>query len=101
MTLTSIKAKSIPIFKRQGITKAAVFGSYARGDYDKKSDIDFLIKAPKGMSLFDLSGLKIDLEDVLKKEVDVLTYGGINHRLENIILNSQKIIYEARPKKRR
>lgn len=99
MTLKAIKTKAIPIFKRQGITKVAIFGSYAHGTNTKSSDVDFLVKVPKGMTLFGLGGLKVDLEEALKKQVDIVTYGGINHRLKDIILNSQKIIYEQKPKK--
>src|SRR3989344_1787884 len=44
MSIKEIKNKINPILKRNGVAKAAIFGSYARGDQTKKSDIDILIK---------------------------------------------------------
>ena len=96
MTIKTIKKQMIPILKRQGVTKAALFGSAVRGEMKKKSDIDLLVKLEKNKSLFDLVGLKLDLEKKLKRKVDVLTYKGINYRLKDTILNEQKIIYEKK-----
>lgn len=86
----------IPIFKRQGVTKAAFFGSFARGEENKRSDIDILVNLKKNKTLLDLVGLKLELEEELGRKVDVLTYNGINHLLKDIILNEQKIIYEKK-----
>ncbi len=34
----------VPILKRNGVLKAGIFGSYARGEQKKQSDVDILIK---------------------------------------------------------
>ena len=47
------------ILRKNGVVKAGIFGSYARGEAKKNSDIDILIKFKGSKSLFDLSGLKI------------------------------------------
>lgn len=94
MTIQDISTKIIPTLKRQGITKAALFGSHATGEAKKDSDVDLLVEFSERKSLFDLVGLKLDLEEILKKKVDVLTYRSIHPLLRNIILNEQKIIYE-------
>ena len=85
------KNKIILILKKHGVVKAGVFGSYARGEATKKSDIDILIQVRKRkkFSLIDLVGLEQELEEKLKKKVDLLTYNGINHLLKNIILNEE------------
>ncbi len=87
--LEQIKQKALPILKQAGVTRSCVFGSYARGDERGGSDIDILIEPPKTMSLFDLAGLKLDLEEVLGKEVDVITYNSINPLLRDYILKDQ------------
>lgn len=87
--LGQIKKKALPILKKAGIIKSAIFGSYVRGDNTKDSDIDILIEAPKDMSLFDLAGLQIDLEEILNKKVDVITYNSINPLLKDYILKDQ------------
>jgi hypothetical protein len=86
----------VPILKRQGVTKAALFGSFARGEARRKSDIDILVKLRKGTSLFDFAGLKLELEEKIGKKVDLVTYGSIKPRLRDIILRDEKIIYEKR-----
>lgn len=96
MTVTTIKKKIVPILKRQGVLKAAVFGSAAKGKMTKSSDIDILVKLAKNKSLLDLVGLKLDLEDKLGRDIDVISYGGIHPLLKDIILKEQKIIYESK-----
>lgn len=81
--------KIILILKKNGITKAGIFGSYARGDFTKKSDIDILIMPSKNMSLLDISGLKIELEEILNKKVDLVSYNYIHPYLKNEILGSE------------
>jgi len=86
MSQQEIVKKIKPILRKQGVKKAALFGSVARGDNKKNSDVDILIEPPKKFSLLDLSGLKIDLEEILNKKVDILTYDGIHPLLKDIIL---------------
>lgn len=96
MTTQTIKEKILPILKRQGVTKAAFFGSFARGEEGKKSDIDILVNLKKDQSLLDLVGLKLDLQKKLGRKVDLLTYNGIHPLLRDKILNEQKVIYESK-----
>ena len=93
MSVAEIKKKIKPILKRHDVKKAAIFGSHARGEENKKSDIDILIEYKKDdKSLLDLSGLKIELEEKLDKKVDVLTYDSIHPFLKDIILGEQRPI---------
>lgn len=91
MDIEEIKNKINPILKINGVKKAAIFGSYARGDQTKKSDIDILIKYKHDdKSYFDLVGLQFQLERKLKKKVDLLTYGSVHRRLKKEIFDSKK-----------
>jgi predicted nucleotidyltransferase len=76
------------ILKKYGVKKAALFGSYARGDFDKNSDIDILIEPPQHMGI-EFIALKQDLEDGLHKKVDLVSYNGINKYLKKHILAHQ------------
>ncbi len=96
MNIQDISSRIIPILKSQGVLKAALFGSVVRGEAIKNSDVDLLVDLADDKSLLDLVGLKLELEDVLKKKVDVLTYDAIYPPLEEIILNEQQVIYEKR-----
>lgn len=87
--LEEIKTKALPVLKDADVTKAALFGSYARGDNKKDSDIDILIDLPRGKTLLDLVSLKNKLEDVLKNQVDIVEYEGIHPLIKNSILKYQ------------
>ena len=56
------------------------------------SDIDILVEFEGEKSLLDLSGLKIELEEVLGRKVDVLTYNSLHPLLKERILEEQKAI---------
>lgn len=93
MSIADIKNKIKPILKRNDVKKAAIFGSAARGEFKKNSDIDILIEYKNDdKSLLDLSGLKIELEEKLDRKVDILTYDAIHPLLKDIILREQKPI---------
>lgn len=94
--LRDIFSKTIPIFKRCGVIRASLFGSAARDEIKKSSDIDFLIEPSKGTTLFDLVGIKIDLENSLGKKVDIVTYNSLSPLLRDKILKEQRIFYEKR-----
>ncbi len=96
MTTQSIKRQIASILKRQGVTKAALFGSAARGEMKKKSDIDILMEIPKGKSLLDIIRLEFQLEEKLGRKVDIIEYDAIKPLLRDIILSEQKIIYEKK-----
>lgn len=89
-----IKRKIIPVLESEGVIKAAIFGSHATGEAKTNSDVDLLVELEDDKGLLDLVGLKLKLEGVLKKRVDVLTYDAIHPLLKPIILGQQKTIYE-------
>jgi len=76
-----------------GVKRAALFGSFARGDATEDSDIDLLIEFKgKTKSLLDLAALKIKLEESLGKNVDLITYNSLHPLLRDRILSEQVII---------
>jgi len=85
--------KIIPILKKYGVSRASLFGSVIRGEDTKKSDVDILVKFPENMSYFDILDVKFELEDKLKKKVDLVEFDFIKPRLKPYILKEQvKII---------
>lgn len=82
ITIDQIKQKAIPLLKQAGVTKSSVFGSYARGENTKESDIDILVELPIGTGLFGFLSLKRDFEHVFNKKVDLVTYKAIDPRIK-------------------
>lgn len=58
---------------RYEIIEIGVFGSVARGETNDSSDIDIVVKLEK-QDLFNLIGIKQDLEDIFHRCVDVVSY---------------------------
>ena len=90
MTLQDIRSarrdEILKLAARRGAKNVRVFGSVATGDSDERSDVDFLVEMEPGRTLFDLSGLWLDLEAVLHTPVDVVTEKGLRPRVRERIL---------------
>jgi len=74
-TLDDVRAHRDDILRiaaRRGARNIRVFGSIVRGDARPDSDVDFLIDLEAGRTLFDLSELILDLEEELRRNVDVV-----------------------------
>src|SRR5881397_2222723 len=74
-----------------GARDIRVFGSVARGEADEKSDVDFLVEMEPGRSLLDMGGMLMDLQELLGREVDVVTEKGLKPRIRD------RVIAEAVP----
>ncbi len=86
------KAVVTEILKKNGVKKAALFGSFARDEATNTSDIDLLIEFRGKKSLFDLVGLKQELEESLGRSVDLITYNSLHPLLREKILSEQIVI---------
>ena len=69
----------------RGYGQVAVFGSVARKEGRRDSDIDLLVQSPSGSSSFDFVEFKMQLEQVLGREIDLVDYGGLEPRLDDDI----------------
>lgn len=89
ISVRDVKKCIVPTLKQNGVIRAGVFGSVARGEASKKSDVDVLIKFSKGKSFFDLVRLERELRVVLGRKVDLLTYDSVNHLLKDKIFGEE------------
>ena len=92
MTVPEIKKKMIPLLNKYGIKKASLFGSTVKEDSTEDSDIDVLVEMHETATLLELASLKIELEEILKKKVDVLTYDSLHPLLKEKILDEQEAV---------
>ena len=79
------------IAAKHGARNVRIFGSAVRGEAGDGSDVDFLVEMEPGRSLTDLEGLRLDLEDLLGRKVDVITESSLYWLLR------RKILREAQP----
>lgn len=81
----------VALAEAHGATNVRVFGSIARESDDGDSDVDILVDLESGRSLVDLGALLADLQDLLGRQVDVVTAAGLRARIRDSVLA------EARP----
>lgn len=93
MTLTAIRKHITPILKKYNIKRAGVFGSYAKGESSEDSDIDILVELGSEMSLLEFVKIKLELEDLLNRKVDLVEYKAIKRQLKDRILSEEMRIY--------
>ena len=91
-----------PIAERYGVGKIYLFGSYARGEATEESDIDLLVDAEniRGLEFY---GLWSDLENALKKSLDLVTTRSVykqdqddslSIKFRNAVDKDRRIIYD-------
>ena len=71
------RAEIVGVAAIHGASNVRVFGSVIRRETTPASDLDLLVKARPGCSLFDLGGLLEDLQDMLACRVDLVVEDGL------------------------
>ena len=92
LTIDELKEKILPFLKKCGISNAGIFGSFVQGDFDEESDIDIVIEIKKDITLFDFINIKLELEEILNKKVDLVEYSALKPLIRDSILKEQVII---------
>jgi len=88
-SILKLKKKIVPILKRYGVKRAAIFGSFVRGKAKKSSDIDILVEIEADISLLDFVGLKLEIEEALGKKIDLVEYNTLKPSIREEILKEQ------------
>lgn len=78
------------------VLRAALFGSFARSGQTAASDVDVLVDVRPETGLFALEELRLSLERILGRHVDVVSRQGLKPRLLRHIIPEQLIFYEKR-----
>ncbi len=79
------------IAAQHGAYNVRVFGSIVRGEAGPDSDIDLLVDMEPERSLLDMAGLAVDMQELLKCKVDIVTEASIYWLIR------RRILKEARP----
>jgi hypothetical protein len=85
------RAEILDVAARHGAAKVRVFGSVAREQDSRESDIDFLVAVGPETSSWFPAGLILDLESLLSRRVEVVTEAGLDPLLR------QSVFHEAVP----
>jgi len=75
------------LVEKFGVIEIAIFGSYARGEQMKDSDVDLIVDFKEGWKTFDnYMDLKFYLEELFGKKVDLVIKSAINPRIKPFII---------------
>lgn len=94
-SLEEIESIVVPIAEEYDVDALYLFGSYARGEANQNSDVDFRVDKGRirGISF---AGFYADLEDALQKNVDVVTTASLDADFIKEISKDEVLIYAKR-----
>ncbi len=78
----------LPVLKRYFIKRAAIFGSFAKGNITANSDMDLLIEPEKDFTIFKMLQLEQEISELIKRKVDLVEYSAIKPSLKKEVLLS-------------
>lgn len=93
-TIEDIEMLVKPIAEKYKVKEIYLFGSYARGEADESSDLDFLVFGGESFKLTMIFSLAEELRSALKKDVDVFEINEIDKDSEfyKIIMKERKLV---------
>ncbi len=94
--IAEVQTAIFSVLKEHQVIRAGLFGSLVRGEMRPDSDVDILVQLPLNKSLLDFVGLKLDLENMLGKKVDLVNYSTIHPRLKEQILTEEVTVFMKR-----
>lgn len=90
--ISTLKEHEKLIRQKFGVKRIGIFGSFARGEEKKDSDLDVLVTFEEGQKTFDnYMDLKFYLEDLFGREVDLVTEKALKPQLKDIIM--KEVVY--------
>ncbi len=95
-TLAEISEKAHPVFKKYGVKRARIFGSFARGEARSDSDIDLLVEIDPSMGLYSFMDLQEQLKQELGRDVDLVAEGSMNKFLRPYIAPELRPLYDEK-----
>ena len=93
MSFKEISNKITPILKNRGVEYAALFGSAARGEATRDSDVDVLVRFGDDISLLDHIGIAYELGDTIGQKVDLITEESLNKHVAPNVKKDLKVLY--------
>ena len=87
MLLDSLKKQIMDILNKYPVSKAAIFGSFARGEENKNSDIDILIETSRPVLMFVILKIEKELGQITNRKIDIVEYSAIKQSIKQRILN--------------
>ena len=72
---------------QKNISRAAVFGSFARNEETEQSDIDLLIET-EGLTMFDILRIEDELQTLLKRKIDLVEFKAVKSTINKYVFSN-------------
>jgi hypothetical protein len=95
LTMDSLRERQdeiLALAARHGARNVRVLGWVARGEATDSSDLDLLVEWEPGRSLFDHARLKLDLEGMFGRRVDIGTKRSLNVHIRQQVLQEAALL---------
>ncbi len=98
LRIKGLEEKLAGICRNNDIVFLAMFGSFVRGEQNRKSDVDIAIEFDKSKpkTLLDLIRLEGELSKVFKRKVDLGVFSSLNTYIVEDVKKEMRVIYEKR-----
>ena len=85
--------KLIDVCRQNDVSMVGIFGSMARGEAKKKSDINLIVRFSRRKSLLAMVRLERELSEALGRKVDLLTEAAISPYMRERVLKEMQVVY--------
>jgi predicted nucleotidyltransferase len=89
--IDSNRQEILALAAKNGVKNVRVFGSMVRDDAHPGSDVDLLVELEAGKTGFALGGFLMDIQDLLNRQVDVVTVNALYPAIR------EQVLSEAQP----
>lgn len=93
ITVNEIKNKTKDVFMQYPVNKVSLFGSFARGEQNDNSDIDFVIQE-SDLGLLEIASLRQKLMHLLGVNIDLVCESDLSDVFRFLIKSDEVLIYE-------
>jgi len=80
------RSEILALAGKRGVRNLRLLGSFACGEAEAASDVDFLVELAPGRTLLDLGAFQMDLEDLLGRKVDLVEPEGLHWYIRDRVL---------------
>ncbi len=93
MEKTKIIKIIVDYLKKNKVREIGFFGSFARNEMTRVSDIDVLVEYTRGTTLFDIVRMQMELKEKIGRKIDLVSKNAVRDDLMKYIKKDLQLVY--------